>query len=87
MTRPRLLVLVVSALLLAGAATPGWAAPQPALAGPAPAAAGQPLVTWAASTDGTSTTLTNQTVRNIVTTSVPVGACRSSCPMSSAARP
>ncbi len=68
MTRPRLLVLVVSALLLAGAATPGWAAPQPVLAGPAPA--GQPLVTWAASTDGTSTTLNNQTVRNIVTTSV-----------------
>lgn len=54
---------VLAAVLLLG--TPG-----PAAATVQAPGTGRPLVTWAASTDVTGTTVNHQTVRNRVTTSV-----------------
>lgn len=62
MTRLRLVALATAALLAGGAAAPAAAA--------TPAAAAQPVITWAAAADSTLVRVTNQTVRNVVRTSV-----------------
>ncbi|MGI8693199.1 MAG: SGNH/GDSL hydrolase family protein [Geodermatophilaceae bacterium] len=61
----RLLAALFAGLLVGGLGAPASAAP-----GTPSAPAVQPLITWAASADVTFTKVTQQTVRNVVTTSV-----------------
>jgi len=64
MTRLRVLVLLATAVLAAGTAAPATAQVQAAIP------PSEPIITWAASADFTLTRVTNQTVRNVMRTSV-----------------